>query len=69
MLGKLDEALNYLPENQRKYVTFRIHQHMNVPINDLGCTPNPLDVFVSLTSEHLPMFNQSLLTSVRVGVT
>ena len=65
----LDEAKSNVPQSQTSDVTFGAHQHKDVHRDYLGCMPNPLAVFVSLTSEHLPMFNQSHLTGVRVGVT
>ena len=65
----LDETKSNVPQSQTSDVTFRAHQHKDVHRDYLGCMPNPLAVFVSLTSEHLPMFNQSHLTGVRVGVT
>ena len=67
----LDETKSNVPQSQTSDVTFRAHQHKDVHRDYLhvGCMPNPLAVFVSLTSEHLPMFNQSHLTGFRVGVT
>ena len=72
MLGKLDEALNYLPEGQRKDVTSLLNEYEEVCKDKPGCTPLAVhDVDVGDASpikQHPYRLNPSKLAKVREEV-
>ena len=72
MLGKLDEALNYLPEGQRKDVTSLLNEYEEVCQDKPGCTPLAVhDVDVGDASpikQHPYRLNPSKLAKVREEV-
>ena len=72
MLGKLDEALNYLPAGQRKDVTSLLNEYEEVCKDKPGCTPLAVhDVDVGDASpikQHPYRLNPSKLAKVREEV-